>query len=117
MALLTNKMAAVKELIVEVITNFGPETCRRKMEKAVPSIVAGMQAKGMTPENAALELVIRDALFRLWKAVVKWGDVADGIRDHQDDKVIPLAIAKITDKQDLTAIVKGTLETVLEVTF
>lgn len=109
--------ALLKEFLEEFLDQAAPAEVRKRMEKAVPGIVAGMTAKGMTPDRAALDLVSRDALFRLWRSVIPSGDVADFIRDRQEAKVVPLALQGLPDEPSLQQVVLATLEALMDVTF
>lgn len=95
----------------------GPEIVRSRMAAAQPKIVAGMLAKGMTPESTALPLVIRDALFRLIRAVVPSGDISDFLRDRSEDRITPRVIAALVDNRSLPEIVEVTRDVLIELWF
>ncbi|HYF38775.1 MAG TPA: hypothetical protein VD930_03720, partial [Gemmatimonadales bacterium] len=82
-------------------------------------IVKRMTEQGLTPGSATLKVLVRDALFKLWKVVVHSGTVADIIRDSQSDHVLELVEADLDaeERTDLTQIVESVMEALVEVTF
>jgi hypothetical protein len=115
MALPGGAILHVLELLVGPLAQ---NQVKERMEKAIPTIVAEMKEKEMTPEHAALPLVIRDALFRFWHAVIPMsGYVADKIRDRQEKKVKALALEKLGAERGLEQVVEATLAALLDVTF
>lgn len=97
----------------------GPEVLRgairRRMEQRLPRIVAGMASKGTTLEQAGKRVVIRDALFRLWRQVIPSGDLADLVRDAQNDRVLALVEPQIEPATPLEEAVRKTLDAALTV--
>src|SRR5688572_33387386 len=77
-----------------------------QMEHRTPRIVAGMEKKGMTVEKAGKRAVIRDALFRLWRQVIPSGDLADFIRDTQDDGVLLIVEPVVAASTPLPEVVR-----------
>jgi hypothetical protein len=111
--------AAIKELLEQFVKDSAPVHLRNRMQKAVPSIVQKMEKKGLRPDTTSLEVLVRDALFRLWKTVIPSGTIADMIRDSQDDRVVEIVTDDLVegeDKNDLTTIVESTMEALLDVT-
>lgn len=106
MAILTHYLGAVAKAQIE-----------RRMEKAVPDIVSGMIAKGMTPERAPLDLVIRDALFRLIRSIVPSGDISDFIRDRSQSDVIKRVMGLSAAPEGLAGLVKATAHAFVEMLF
>jgi hypothetical protein len=90
-----------------------------RMERAEPLIVAGMRSKRFEPPHVTVAIASRDAIFRLWKAVVGSGTVADLVRDHQDQDVVPKVETKLANETPVTLerIVAVTREAVIEETF
>jgi hypothetical protein len=109
--------ALIQQLIRAFVEDAAPKQLRKRMSKAIPKIVAGMTAKGMTPDKTTKPPIIRDALFRLWRSVIPSGDIADFVRDHTDDKIVPIVEARLRPGPTLEAIVQETLDVLLEVTF
>lgn len=114
-------MALSQKAILELMEGFigenAPVHLRNRMQKAVPGIVRGMESKGLSPETASLKVLVRDALFRLWRVVIPSGTIADLIRDSQDSRVVEMVKANLEDASDLTDIVESTMESLLDVTF
>lgn len=90
------------------------QAVRFRMEHRTSRIVSGMQKKGMTLEKAGSRAVVRDVLFRLWRQVVPSGDLADFIRDAQDDAVLARVLPQITPATTLDEAVRLTLDAALE---
>lgn len=63
----------------------------KRWEDAAPKIAAAMEKDGKGLRQVDRVAAIRDAQFRLWKAVVKNGTIADGFRDHHAAVVEALA--------------------------
>jgi hypothetical protein len=63
--------AAVQEILTHYLGAVAKAKLSERMERKIPDILAGMLAKGMTPENTSLPLLVRDALFRLWRVVIE----------------------------------------------
>jgi len=93
------------------------ELVRARMEAAMPRIARGMRAKGLTPDRAEATPLVRDALFRLWRAVLPSGDLADFVRDAQDDAVVARVAPQFGPETPLRDVVRLTLEAALEVAF
>lgn len=74
----------IKRLLTKYVGSAARAYVENKMTAAIPKIAAGMTAKGMTLDHVPPKLVVHDALFRLWRAVIHSGDIADLIRDSQD---------------------------------
>ena len=73
----------LEKILRKFVGDASKEGVQRRMEAAIPKIVAGMTAKEVTLEKAAPDLVIRDALFRLWRAAIPSGDsAAKGLTPH-----------------------------------
>lgn len=109
---------AISPFIMKILEKYfkdvGPELVRKKMEKAIPKIVAGMESKGMTLKLQPPTDVARDALFRLWRSVIRSGTLADLVRDIQDDKVVPLALAEVTIETPLPDLVRKVMDKAIE---
>lgn len=90
------------------------EAIRFRMEHRTSRIVAGMEKKGMTLPKAGARAVIRDALFRLWRQVIPSGDLADFVRDAQDDAVLLRVTPQVSDATPLAEVVRLTMEAALE---
>jgi hypothetical protein len=93
------------------------ELARARMEERVPRIVRGMRAKGVTVERAGKTAVVRDALFRLWRQIIPSGDLADLVRDAQDDRVLTLVEPQFDLETPLPEIVRLTMEAALDLAF
>jgi hypothetical protein len=82
-----------QQLLTQILTKWagdaGRSTVEARMSSAVPAIANRMAATGMTMQNTPVEVLIRDALFRLWRAVIPSGDIADLLRDGQEDAIKP----------------------------
>ena len=106
-------------VLMKFFKEIGPETLGKKFAKATPAIVARMKAQHLTPETTVLEVLVRDALFRLWRSVIPSGDIADLIRDHQTPGVLQRVRGTLTatESLDLTAIVKATAAASVDLTF
>jgi hypothetical protein len=112
---------AVETVILELLKKFGSETAKNKvndrMTTAIPTIVSGMTSKGMVMGSTTPEILTRDAMFRLWRSVIHSGDVADFIRDHQEEKIKPIVKAKVTSSTTLEQLVGFTKDAVIDLTF
>jgi hypothetical protein len=110
-----------KELLEKILRKFigdsSENAVRTRMEAGIPKIVAGMTSKNMTLQSAAPDVVIRDALFRLWRVVIPSGDIADMFRDSQEDEIKPKVREQITPTTSLQQVVELTKEAALELTF
>jgi hypothetical protein len=91
------------------------DAVRFRMESRLSSIITGMQRKGTTLEKVGSRAVIRDALFRLWRQVIPSGDLADFVRDAQDDRVLAIVQPKVIATTTLPEVVEWTLEAVLSI--
>lgn len=90
---------------------------RARMEKGEAKVIAGMRSKDMFPPHVTVAVASRDALFRLWKAVVGSGTIADLLRDAMDQDVVPLVVAQVPPPGTLEEIVAATKEAALAETF
>lgn len=106
----------VQAIVAHFLKDAGPAELRKRMEKAMLKIAAGMEAKDITPQDASGRVVVRDALFRLWRSVIPSGDISDLIRDVQDDKVLAV-VGPITQTMTTEAVVQKTLDALIAVTF
>lgn len=109
----------IRTIVSKFLRGAGPDAVRKRMTSAIPEIVRKMELKDMTPENARLPVLVRDALFRLWRSIIPSGDIADYVRDQQSEKVVA-AVTRVLDveqKKDLTIIVKATAEAAIDLTF
>jgi hypothetical protein len=104
-------------ILLKFFGDAGKEAVKKKMTGSIPKIVAGMTAKGMTLDKAAPDLVIRDALFRLWRSVIPSGDVADLVRDAQEEKIKPKVAARISGSATLTQVVEMARDEAIELAF
>ena len=109
----------VQLILAKFLKDAGPKVLQAKFDKAVPKIVVGMRSKGLSPETASLKVLVRDALFRLWRVVIPSGDLADFVRDHQAGAVVKLVGDRLTggDAGNLTKIVQATASAAVEVAF
>jgi hypothetical protein len=107
----------IAALVASKIGDIGQQTVATRMKNAIDDIVKGMRDKGMTLELAQPNPVIRDALFRLWRSVVPSGDIADFIRDQQDDDIVAEVEPKLGGNKDLKNLVTLTMEAALRKTF
>jgi hypothetical protein len=107
----------VRELLLHYLGPLARSEIERRMKSASPQIMTGMIKKGMTPDHAPLDLIVHDALFRLWRSVIPSGDVSDLLRDLQDAKVKARVLPRINDGTDLAEIISQTRAALLEVTF
>lgn len=95
--------------------DFLKEAIRFRMEHRLARVVSGMESQGVTLERAGKRVVIRDALFRLWRQVIPSGDLADFVRDAQDDRVLALVEPRIGPEATLEEAVRMTLDAALSV--
>lgn len=109
----------IRKIIEKFVKDSGPAQLRIRMQKAIPGIVTKMKSQGMTPDTTTLRVLVRDALFKLWRVVIPSGSITDLVRDAQDDKVVALVTEAMEPGEllDLTAIVEATMEAAIEVTF
>jgi len=112
-------MHAMRDLVRLFVKDAAPQVVRQKMQKAVPGIVKRMTEQGLTPGSATLKVLVRDALFKLWRVVIPSGTIADVVRDSMDDKVVDLVFADLQagEDQELVTIVESTMEASLDVAF
>jgi hypothetical protein len=91
-------------ILKRLLGEIGPEFLRERMTLATTGVLRGMEKKGLTLENTPQKVLVRDALFRLWKRIVGSGDIADLIRDAMDDAVVARVAARtVTNMADLVA--------------
>lgn len=111
--------SAILELVEQFFKESAPVHVRNRMQRAVAGIVRKMEEKGITLETTAPKVVIRDALFRLWREVIPSGTLADIIRDSQDDRVVEIVTDELAvdGTRDMTSVVNYTLAALLDVTF
>jgi hypothetical protein len=78
-----------------------------------------MTAEGVTPAGASLKVMVRDALFKLWRVVIPSGTVADLVRDAQSGKVLEMVLKDLQpgEDQELTTIVESTMEAAVSLAF
>jgi len=96
MAGISEIAAFVLPLLKHLAGQEAEKVVKQKMVAAQPAILAGMAQKGVTPPAVPVALCSRDALFRLWKAVVHSGDLADLIRDASEGAVTPVVLAALS---------------------
>lgn len=73
-----------------------------RLERAIPSVVRTLK-KQTDPEKLTPRGRIREALFLLWKSLVRKGELADIFRDSQDDRIIAaLGETQLTEGVDPT---------------
>jgi hypothetical protein len=98
-----------------------PEAARdavqKRMEPAIPAIAQRMKDLGFTPPHAMPKPVIRDALFRLWRAVIPSASVAAAIRDQHDEAVLAQVLPRVVAHTSLMEVVTMTMIAALRVTF
>jgi hypothetical protein len=104
------------DIIKRVLGNADREKVGRRMQKAIPHIVETMTRNHKTPQEIGVKPCIRLALFRLWDSMMP-GDIADQIRDRQDDDVIAIVQPAVTATTSLEEIVTKTKDAALDVTF
>lgn len=108
-------------LLRHLLGTLAEDTLRKTMEQAQGKVVAGMVSKHMAPPEASVAACAHDALFRLWKAVVRSGDLADIVRDAQNGVVVPLVVAQFPEGSStpatLVAVVEATREAALAQVF
>lgn len=106
----------LKKLLHTASNEEAKQRVDQRMEAAIPHIVEVMKAHHKTPQEVSPEIVIHNALFHLWDALLP-GLIADLIRDKQDAKVKAIALPKVTTATSLEDAVKTTKAAALEVTF
>lgn len=122
----TNLIASMlaKQLFGDTLKNIGKdrivEYVRKKMEDSIPKMetaLTGISFSGADKEKK-LHNLVRDILFRLWRAVVKRSIAADFIRDSHDDGVLEKLMPELLAKEhNLDEIIKMVLEATLEKAF
>lgn len=90
---------------------------RIRMAKRIKAIARQMQKQGWTIAQKGETEVVRDALFRLWKVIVKNGHLADIIRDSHDDHVVAALAAPVNESTPLEEVVRLAMESTLELAF
>lgn len=90
------------------------QAVRMRMQRAAPRIVREMERRQVTPEHASARIVIRDALFRLWRAVIPSGDLADLVRDLQDDPVVSVLEPQVSSGTPVSEVVRWVMEEALD---
>jgi hypothetical protein len=105
---------ASASFVIPLLRSLAGDAVRKKMEKADSKILAGMASKGMTPEEKPLRDCVRDAIFRLWRSVIPSGDIADAVRDYQDDRVMPEILDVLGSSPTLAEVVSVTRTAILE---
>lgn len=90
---------------------------RGRMAGAESAIVRAMAARGLTPWDASPREVVRDALWRLWKAAVRYGPAAGIFRAAQEEKVLDLVTQRLEAGADLADWVRATREAAVEQMF
>lgn len=103
-------MDPLKLIIKEILNNYlekvGPQIILSRMEKAIPRIAQSMRAKGMVLGTVPAPVVVRDALFRLWRSVIPSGDMADFVRDRQAKTLVPKVVPLIQPGADMEAMLE-----------
>lgn len=109
----------VQTILLHYLKEAAPQVLQAKFDKATNSVVTGMRSKGLSPETASLTVLVRDALFRLFRSVILSGDIADLCRDHIDAAVVRLVQRGITDYHNtsLAEIVKATAKAAVDIIF
>lgn len=109
----------IRTILTQYLKTVGPEILRARWEKAIPGIVVAMRSKGLSPETTSLQILVRDALFRLFRSLIHSGDVSDLLRDLIDTEVVRAVSLTLSadDLLDLTAIVTATMEATLDSIF
>lgn len=107
----------VLPLVKHLLGQAAKNEMKDRMERATPGIVAKMTMQGFSPAHITGKVVIRDAMFRLWKSVVGSGTVADLCRDAQDQAVVPAVMGAVNTSPSLGEVVDATREAILEQTF
>lgn len=102
--------AAVQEILAHYLGAVAKQKLSERMERKIPDILAGMLAKGIIHPPVPLDLVTRDALFRLIRVVIPSGDVSDLLRDGSEKAIKPKVAARVTPETGMAGIVKITQE-------
>lgn len=108
---------AVQEILTHYLGAVAKQQIEKRMEAKIPDILAGMLAKGMVYPPLPLDLVTRDALFRLIHVVIPSGDVSDLLRDRSESAIKPKVAARVTPETGMAGIVKITMEELLKAWF
>ncbi|MGV3720574.1 MAG: hypothetical protein ACO1SX_06650 [Actinomycetota bacterium] len=90
---------------------------RQRMEAQAVKIARQMQRQGWTVAAKGESAVIRDALFRLWKVIVRNGHLADLVRDSHDDHVIAALAEPVSETTPLVEIVRLAITATVELAF
>lgn len=90
---------------------------RQRMEAQAVRIARQMQKQGWTVAAKGEAAVVRDALFRLWKVIVRNGHLADLLRDSHDDHVIAALAEPVTEATPLVEIVRLAMVATLDLAF
>ncbi len=93
------------------------QICDRLMTKSEKSLAEKMAAGGLSMAQTPPKVLIRDALFRLWRVVIPSGDVADFVRDSQDDKVVATVTPQISQNTTMLQLVQMTKKAALDLAF
>jgi hypothetical protein len=107
----------IKKFVGKTAKAQAKQAVQDKMDEAEPTIVAKMHAAGYEPPAITVENVTRDALFRLWRAVVPSGDLADLIRDNQEDDIKPKVKTAAGANPTLAKVVDETKKAAINLTF
>jgi hypothetical protein len=107
-------------LILKFIGNvpgLSPEQhVRQRMDAAIPNIVEKMGGNNKTPATVGPRIVVHKALFHLWDCMLP-GEIADQVRDHQDENVWNRVKNNVTAATSLEDAVKATRDATLALTF
>jgi len=93
------------------------EALRQRWQREIPRIARELRTRHVTLETAPPPVVVRDALFRLWRAVLPSGDLADFLRDAQDDRVLAAVLPGLTPETPTREVVARTATAALEIAF
>ncbi len=93
------------------------EGIRRRWEREIPRIAREMRRRHVTLDASAPPVVVRDALFRLWRSVIPSGDVADFVRDAQDDAILATVLPQLTPETPVRVVLEKTATAALELAF
>ncbi len=93
------------------------EVVRRHWAREIPHIARAMRRRHLTLDEASPTIVVRDALFRLWRSLVPTGDLADFLRDSQDDAVLAALLPQLTQETPVREVLSRTATAALDLAF